>query len=168
MVFYALILLYQHFTPQRIAFATENLVNSVPQASKAAPQTVYISRLGIRLNVYEGSIKGSKWEVSSKGITHLSGTPFPGEAGNSVFYGHNWTSLLGKLPDVIPGDLIEVEFDGGVNKSFVVNYIFEVSPNDSSIIEKTKNPQLTIYTCSGFLDTKRFVVVAFPVNLRVK
>ena len=36
----------------------------------------------------------------------------------------------------------------------------EVKPNAVEILESADDSRLTIYTCSGFLDTARFVVVA--------
>ena len=157
------LLIYQHYSPTRIAFASDMLQSAVPTSSDLAVKSVTISDVGISLPVYEGSIKEGNWEVSSLGVTHLSQTVLPGERGNSVMYGHNWTSLLGKLVKVKPGAIVTVEFEDGQKKDFLVKYTFEVSPKDSAIIENTDFAQLTIYTCSGFLDTKRFVVVAEPV-----
>lgn len=65
---------------------------------------------------------------------------------------------------LLSDDLIQIEFSDGSMKDFKVKYTFEVSPNESSIIENTDFAQLTIYTCSGFLDSKRFDVIAVPIN----
>ena len=157
------LLIYQHYSPTRIAFASEKLLSSVSTSSNLGVKSVTISDVGISLPVYEGSIKEGKWEVSSQGVTHLSQTVLPGERGNSVLYGHNWTSLLGNLVKVKPGAVVTVGFEDGNQQDFLVKYTFEVLPQDSAIIESTDFAQLTIYTCSGFFDTKRFVVVAEPV-----
>ncbi len=78
-------------------------------------------------------------------------------------YGHNWKSLLHGLPMVKPGQKVFVTMQNGSKIAFEVEYTATVDPADTYIIDKTSDTRLTIYTCSGFLDSKRFVVVAKPL-----
>ncbi|OGM69990.1 hypothetical protein A2975_05285 [Candidatus Woesebacteria bacterium RIFCSPLOWO2_01_FULL_44_14] len=43
-----------------------------------------------------------------------------------------------------------------------VEEINEVYPNQTQVIAPTTDERLTLYTCSGFADTKRLIVVAKP------
>ena len=44
--------------------------------------------------------------------------------------------------------------------SYEVVDIKEVYPNQTEVIEETDDETLTLYTCSGFADSKRLIVVA--------
>ena len=78
-------------------------------------------------------------------------------------YGHNWKSLLYDLPSVKPGQKLYVTMQNGSKQAFEVEYTATVEPSDTYVIDKTDDTRLTIYTCTGFLDSKRFVVVAKPI-----
>ena len=62
------------------------------------------------------------------------------------------------------GDEIKIVYDGGAEKSFEVFFTQVVGPNQSSILNPTEDRRITLYTCSGFLDQARFVVVAKEVG----
>lgn len=79
-------------------------------------------------------------------------------------YGHNWTSILGNLPKVKTGDVITVTMHDGKKKDFRIEYTAVVTPDQDYIIDNTNDVRLTLYTCTGFLDSKRFVVVAKPIS----
>ena len=90
--------------------------------------------------------------------------PNPWEFGNSILYSHNWSSLLGPLTKAKPGQKIIITFDNGRKEKFVVEHTQEVGPDNTEILSQTEDSRLTLHTCSGFLDTKRFFVTAFPVK----
>ena len=73
-------------------------------------------------------------------------------------YGHNTKDVLGRLWKVQVGDIVEVTDSGGNTYKFEIFERKEVKPNTVDILESTQDSRLTIYTCSGFLDTARFVV----------
>lgn len=129
------------------------------------PEKIKIPSIGVDLPVITSKMKNNSWETTAVGVSYLSSTPVPGESGNSVMYGHNWKSLLGSLPKVKPGQKVTVTMQNGENREFRVIYTATVSPNQISIIANTQDSRLTIYTCVGFLDSKRFVVVAKPITI---
>jgi len=47
---------------------------------------------------------------------------------------------------------------------YSVEKIKEVKPDDLEVIKPTKDEILTIYTCSGFNDNKRLIIVAKRIN----
>ena len=146
---------------------------SNPLAFKSAPKpinvkhqylisTITIPSIRKELPIIPAKITNNKWETTEKGVSLLSSTPTPGEMGNSVMYGHNWKTILGDLYKVKPGEEIIVTLKTGEKRRFIVENTAVIDPSQTYIIENTKDTRLTLYTCTGFLDNKRFVVVAKP------
>lgn len=160
--------LWQSYNPNRLAFAqtTNDVVNVAPQSSLGAAQSLpvrlTIPRLMLSLPIEPARASGGSWEVTTKGVSYLISSPKPGEKGNSVLYGHNWQSLLGPIRSLHVNDTIQIVYPHET-KSFTVVYTAEVTPDSTYLIENTSDTRLTLYTCSGFLDSKRFVVTATPV-----
>lgn len=161
LIFLSSLLIYQHFSPQRISFNIDNL-NTRPNLEKVdnLPAQIRIKNLGIILPIIPEQLQNGKWQVSDKGVNYLISTPMPGEVGNSIMYGHNWTNLLGKLVKAKPGFEVEVLYPNSITKRFIIDSVVEVSPNQTTILNQTEESRLTLYTCSGFLDSKRLVVSA--------
>lgn len=155
--------LYLHYRPLPSTPPVTQINSGTVTAEAIVDPTprLIIPDLGINLAIYPAKISGNRWQTTTLGVSHLSTTPDPGEPGNSVIYGHNWHNLLGRLPRVTPGSKIKVT-QNGVTQEFVVTATAEVDPTTSSVYAPTSDTRLTIYTCSGLLDSKRFVVVAKP------
>lgn len=161
LIIFASFLVFQRNNPNRIAFAQkESIALEENEIKESIPVNLRISSLDIDLPIYESEIKDKKWEVSNKGVSFLRSSVLPGDKGNSILYGHNWTNLLGNLTKIKTGEVVEIVFSDNTKKEFVVTLIQEVDPDDISILNNTNDNRITIYTCSGFLDSKRFVVVA--------
>jgi len=127
------------------------------------PAKIYIPKLKRTLEISDGFIKDNRWTISKTGVSYLTTSGKIGELGNVVLYGHNTQEVLGGLWKVQVGDIVELtDSDGNIHK-FGIFDRKEVKPNTVEILESTKDPSLTIYTCSGFLDTARFVVVGKKV-----
>src|SRR3990167_10293659 len=128
------------------------------------PAKIYIPRLKRTLDVSDGFIQDNRWTISVTGVSYLTASGKIGEQGNVVLYGHNTKDVLGSLWKVQVGDIVEVtDSEGNIHK-FEIFERKEVKPNTVEILESTEDSRLTIYTCSGFLDTARFVVVAKKVS----
>ncbi len=130
----------------------------------AIPVEIKIENLKIDLPIYQTEISNGDWEEIDYGLLHLSNTAIPGETGNSVIYGHNTPALLGNLRNIDVGQEIVVSFSDGSFKTFVTIDSFNVTPDQTHILNTTEETKLTIYTCNGFFDEKRFVVVAVPLD----
>jgi sortase A len=126
------------------------------------PLKLRIESIHTELNIIPASIVRGEWEVTDEGLSYLASSPIPGTVGNSVLYGHNWKNILGSLPYVKPGNEIIIEMSNGSELLFLVEKTQVVEPTNVSILAPTNEAQLTLYTCYGFLDSKRFVVVAKP------
>ncbi len=155
-------LLYLRQSPRTLKFSQKP--TTVNTLSYQNPYQIQIPSIGVNLPIIPAVIKNHNWETTSAGVSYLQSSPLPGQKGNSVMYGHNWTSILGNLPKVKTGDVITVTMHDGKKKDFRIEYTAVVTPDQDYIIDNTNDVRLTLYTCTGFLDSKRFVVVAKPIS----
>jgi len=121
--------------------------------------------LNISLPVIPAQIHNNTWETTNDGVSFLLSSTIPGKRGNSIFYGHNYENILGRLPDIKIGDTIEVELSNGMKRTYIVSQTLVVNPYADYIVEQTQDERIIIYTCIGFLDSKRFVVVGIPKKI---
>lgn len=157
----SLYLVYERYAPNRLSFnnySPQKISNSFKQSSQ--PKYLIINDLGINVLIVPVGKVSNKWDTTTKGVSYLTNSPIPGATGNSIIYGHNWTSILGKLVNAKPGQEVDVIFEDGRLKRFKITYTQVVSPSEVSILNQTDDQRLTVYTCTGFLDSKRFVVTA--------
>lgn len=154
-------LFYQRINPNRLKFDNYTPPNEVSTDIPAgAPKRIIIKELGINLEIVPANIIQDHWQTTFDGVSYLASSPIPGTAGNSIMYGHNWKSLLGNLKNAKPGQTIRVIDNSGHVTNFEINYVQTVDPDDKSILDQTDDSRLTLYTCTGFLDSKRLVVTA--------
>jgi len=158
-------LVWERNTPRRISFDTPppaqkgSLVDAkvLPQGK---PVIIKVPSIDKELAIIPSRIVNKYWESTKIGVSYLETSPIPGEVGNSILWGHNYPNLLKDLTKVEVGDEITIVFENGGEKKFEVHFTQEVGPNQSSILNPTEDNRITLYTCSGFLDSKRFVVTA--------
>lgn len=155
-----------------IYFASSNFVFSsrTPQSNLAItsppeyilnkPVKIFIPKLSKELMVSDGHIENNRWTISATGVSYLTSSSLPGKTGNSVLYGHNLPEILGNLYLLAPDDKIYVILNSGKFVEYKVAETREVTPEQVEILDQSDDARLTLYTCSGFLDEARFVVVA--------
>lgn len=154
-------LLYQRYNPQKLSFnisPAHALENN--ETSQVKPIGIKINSLNLSLPIIPSEIRNNKWEATTKGVSYLKSSAFPGEKGNTILYGHNWAGLLGNLKKVKTGEKIAIIYSDGSAKEFLIEYFIEVKPDNGDILQNSSDSRITLYTCSGFLDSKRLVVVA--------
>lgn len=124
----------------------------LPRPSKITHYTLSLPKLKIKEAVVQ--IGG---EDLKKSLVQYQGTAFPGQFGNAVIFGHstlpqffnpqNYLSIFSTLPSLKKKDLILVDFDG-VSYRYVVEEMFEVKPDDISVLEQRfDDAYLTLVTC---------------------
>ncbi len=155
-------LLYLRYSPHPLTF--EGRPHFQSTVSIDTPTRIKIPAINVDTAIFPSIIRNNIWETTGKGVSYLATSPVPGEKGNSVMYGHNWSSILGNLPKTKPGQQVIIYWSDGREKKFEVVYTAEVLPTQRDIIDSTNDTRLTLYTCTGFLDSKRFVVVAKPAS----
>jgi len=124
------------------------------------PSAISLPSLGINLPVVLTYMEGKKWPTTPSGVSYLANSAVPGDIGNAVFYGHNWPSIFGDLKNAKIGDKLVIQYQDGKSRDFTVDKVFIVGPNATEILAQSPTPKITLYTCTGFLDTKRLVVTA--------
>ena len=125
-------------------------------------KTIRLSKYRVTLDVTEVGINDGVWQISETTANHLNQSANPGEGGNIVIYGHNSSEVFGPLRWMSKGEEIEVANHEGVVSVYVIDQIIETNPEDIQWILPKDKETLTVYTCSGFLNSKRHIVVAFP------
>jgi LPXTG-site transpeptidase (sortase) family protein len=128
------------------------------------PKKITIPDLKIDLPIEEGVIAGGIWEISPKNATHLDTSSSPTLSGNIVIYGHNKRVIFGSLAFAKKGMLIDLLLANGQRREYKIVDVLQVDPSDVAVVAPTTTQEiLTVYTCTGFLDSKRLVVKALPI-----
>lgn len=138
--------------------------NSTNIAPDPKPTKLFIPRIDRALSVSEGAYVDNRWSISEGGVSFLTTSAVPGTVGNSVFYGHNRKEILGGLSRIKEGEPVYIVMDNGEFVKYEVYETKEIKPEEVEILNQSTDSRLTIYTCSGFLDTARFVVLAKNVS----
>jgi sortase A len=116
-------------------------------------------------------VQGVNVDDLRQGPGHYPGTPLPGQAGNAAIAGHRTTygAPFGDLDQLSKGDEITVQTLQGTFKYTVDRDPFAVDPDDSSVLDATKDPArpgndqatLTLTTCNPrYSAAERLIVKA--------
>lgn len=135
------------------------------QSPKSKPIKLYIPKLERTLEITDGYIENNRWTVSKSGVSYLVDSAKPEEGGNTIIYGHNTTGVLGRLWKVQKDDLVYLTSQDNKVYKYKIIERKEVKPNEVEILKQEGSPRVTIYTCSGFLDSARFVIVGELVEI---
>jgi sortase A len=121
-----------------------------------------IKRLGLRVVILEGTDD----RTLRRGVGHVIGTAFPGEAGNIALAGHRDT-FFRALRNVRPGDEITLVTRTGTHR-YRVETIQVLTPRDIDVLGGTSGSMLTLVTCHPFnfigSAPNRFIVRAHRLN----
>ncbi len=127
------------------------------------PLRIIVPSRKVNLSVVEAQVVSGYWELSETTASHGVGSANPGEIGNTVIFAHARNELFGPLRTIKKDEDIYV-----LTKDRWFRYtVIETKLVDPSQIEHIKSAdteQLTLFTCSGFLDTKRLIVHAKPLR----
>ena len=102
------------------------------------------------------------WTVSATSANHVIQSALPGENGNIIIYGHNLNTIFGYLMNIQVGSIVNLRNSDGSLHIYTVTSTEYVNPNQTELLAPTTNEVLTLYTCTGLLDSLRFVVRAVP------
>lgn len=104
-----------------------------------------------------------EWSISENHVSYLVDSALPGEPGNIILYGHNKRTILGNIRALKGYEKITLTLSDGTTRVYQVESLQQVSPNQTQLLAPTDKETLTLYTCSGFMDSQRFVVRAKPI-----
>ncbi len=130
---------------------------------KNPPVRILIGSLGIDISVKEAKVVKGYWEVFLDSAGFGVGSAYPEEKGNMVIFAHARDKLFLNLRKIKVGDEITV-FTTDKWYKYKVDNLREVFPSQTEVIAPTLDATLTLYTCTGFSDTKRLIVIAKKVN----
>jgi len=134
---------------------------SVQVSPADEPKRIIIPSLEIDLAVKRARVVNGYWEVFEKEAGWGDGSGIPGSKGNQVIFAHARPGIFASLKDIKEGMSIYVLTEGRWYEYQTVE-IKDVYPNQVEVIKPTEDERLTLYTCLGFADRKRLIVVAKP------
>jgi sortase A len=140
---------------------TNNSSNAVASAKPEANQVIIPSIL-LDQTINEGS---QMYQELDKGIWRWPSGSTPDKGGNTILIGHRFTytnprGVLYELNEVKLGDEVGIIWNN-VTYDYEVSSINQVSPHQTSILNQSQQPEVTLYTCTPLVDPKyRLVVVA--------
>jgi LPXTG-site transpeptidase (sortase) family protein len=156
--------LYLLYRQTVLSFKVTPIVTSEAHLRAALPIKISIPTAQVNLSMIESQIVNGVWETSDKFATHLNTSARPNEGGNIIVYGHNLRRIFGPLKQVKKGDEINLTTTDGKVISYQVIAIEIVEPENIDLVLPTKSEVLTVYTCTGWLDSKRLVIKAVPIK----
>lgn len=129
----------------------------VPTPGPRSPTRIAIPSIGIDWPIVEGD----SWEELKQGIGHRVSSSNPGERGNLVLSGHNdvYGEPFRDLEKLGPGKEVIV-YAGSNAFRYVVKAKRVVLPSDLSVLAPSRNPIITLITCTPYrVDTHRLVLI---------
>lgn len=155
----------KHDSPAKRIIAAQHHPAAARAAQPITGNKLFIPRLDMSENVYGGGISSLH-----KGVWHLPHTSTPDKGGNTVLVGHRFTyagqAVFYHLDKVQEDDPITLHWQGKAYE-YKVSEIKVVPATEVSVENNTKEPQLTIYTCTPLWSVKnRLVIIAKPVEAR--
>lgn len=154
-----------HTVSQSVSSALPFSIDGSLLSSKVTgnpPQRIVIPKLAVDLPVVEANIINGFWELSEKTASHGKGSGTPGQRGNIVIFAHAREGMFLPLRDIKQNEVVYILTKSSWH-AYRVTGIKTVTPDDIEVIRPTAEETLTLFTCSGFLDTKRLIVTARPL-----
>jgi len=152
--------------PQKVYAQNIKIQNEPIEVEKFAPTSqgqpptrIIIPRLNINLPVFHAKVIDGFWETTLEGASHGEGTANPGQSGNCVIFAHARVGLFLPLRNIQKNDEIYMLTKNRWYQ-YKVEEIKHVFPNELEVISPTKDETLTLYTCTGFSDNQRLIVIA--------
>jgi len=150
---------FQFFQQNRLAFSqTPELTAEIRE--EEMPQRIIIAKVNLDLTITPARIVNGHWETSKEGASYLLGSGIPGQKSNVIIYGHNKKHLFGPIRWLKEGEEIKIINRRGEEYIYSIIQTKTVTPNAVAILAPTEDAILTLYTCTGFFDRGRWVVVA--------
>ncbi len=154
--------IWRYYSVRILSFNTDIITNT----SFSGIKPVYIKAypVGVDTDIKDSVIDNGIWTINPGSANYLLGSAGLGDGGNIVIYGHNRNDIFGPLRWVKTGAIISLTGSDEKIYRYEVIKTDIVSPNNLEYIKPATDEILTLYTCIGILDSKRFIVVAKRIN----
>ncbi len=126
------------------------------------PTRLVVPSVGIDTGVTALDVANGAWQSPSYGAAYLTGTAWPGHAGNEAITGHDDAdgAVFHRLGDLRAGAEALV-YAGARVYRYRVTALRVVPPTAVDVLRPTRGATLTLITCTPYLvDTERLVVRA--------
>ncbi len=133
------------------------------QINLALPKSIYISSI-VNSEIMVAITQEENLPIAQDKPTYLLNSPKPGDDANIIIYGHNSNDVFGNLHTIKKGEEIIIGTSEGTIHPYRVTEILIVEPSNTKPLQATNYELLTLYTCTGLLDSKRLVIQAQPVE----
>lgn len=143
------------------SYMEEEVSSQTSDMTGFRPVHIY-SQYFLDIDIEPAVYNDDRWTISSDKASYLLNSSLPGSDGNIIIYGHNKRKILGNIRAYKTGETVTLSLDNGTQKDYIVTELHEENPSNTVYLEPTDHEVLTMYTCSGFMDSKRFVVIALP------
>lgn len=158
---------YQH--PDASLWAQHRIAAYKAATHSSSPPPLGVLRIAsVHLEV--PVVEGTDDFTRNRAVGHIAGTAEPGQGGNVGIAGHR-DGFFRVLKDIHPGDAIHL-ITTKQDIRYVVDELFNVDPQDVSVLQPRSKGSLTLVTCYPFYflgsARQRFIVhalVAHPTNL---
>jgi sortase A len=142
------------------------LLNQRGTSTKNVPEGSLVGRVEIPdLRLSAVVFQGTSDSTLDRGVGHVDGSALPGQPGNVVLAAHRDT-FFRSLRNIHKGDVVRVTTPSGTHV-YTVNSTEVVAPTQTSVMDPTTKPSLTLITCYPFYYVgnapKRFIVQASQV-----
>lgn len=145
----------------QLSFFNETLPQTTAHIT-ARPIEIRIPTVNIDLSLSETVIANNVWQIADNGASHLALSGRPGEATTDIIYAHNTNDRFGPLLWLSVGDDIILTTADKKEHTYHITQIVTVDPNKPGILTTQKGETLILYTCTGFADLQRYVLIAKP------
>jgi LPXTG-site transpeptidase (sortase) family protein len=123
------------------------------------PRNIEIPERGILAPLVPSIIADGNWEVNTHSASLLVQDGELLAENGFIIYGHNTAAIFSKLQQVKAGDEITLRYTDGRELVYSVVSTVVVSADERNVLEYAQEDTILVYTCVGFLDRERFVVI---------
>jgi len=146
-----------------VSVRQEKIINQPKPAIKATikgePSSLVMERLDINLPIEAGiyNKETNDWTLSNDAVYYAQITSLPNnQRGVTFLYGHNNKFVLGRLGELVVGDIINLTTKNGHNFTYTYNHDVIVPPDLTTVLyDNPESPQLIIMTCEGIWSQAR-------------
>ncbi len=124
------------------------------------PKRLVIPSLTLGLPIVSQPMQNGTWAVD-EGVANFAEetSPFNGDVGNSVLFGHNKPDAFRPMSQLKKGDLVYVQ-TSTYQFTYEVSEISTTNPKNVEVMKPGEGRELTLITCNGFFDEKRLIIKA--------
>ncbi len=127
------------------------------------PVEIQIPTVHMDLPIRETTITHNTWQIADAGVSHLALSSRPGEHGPIILYSHNTNDRFGPIRWLREGQAIQLLTDDKTVHTYTIIKTTDIDPTKTAIFFSEKGETLFLYTCDGFADLQRFVIIAKPL-----